>query len=249
VPVYRAKGRDGTQRYLLREAVEREQLWTEVEEVAFFAFPSNRGRGGVIPIFAGVENRHAILRDKSPGNGNQPLFFALPPLARPAEDILEGGWQLELKDSDGGTFEVSMELKVEGETVSGKGSDGVVIRAGNFKNGRLSLRVLHEEKTYDFTAALEAGKLAGEWKRSDGQMGGSWSGVRLDSTPPEERSPALVPLYEYRNSEARRFYSTNPGFADDHMKRGTEPLCRVWRNPMAALALDPAARPIPLARD
>jgi len=78
VPVYRVKGRDGLQRYLTRESVEREKLWESIEDVVFFAFPPDRGRGGMIPIFAAVENGNVVLNDKPPGGGNQPLFFALP---------------------------------------------------------------------------------------------------------------------------------------------------------------------------
>jgi hypothetical protein len=78
-PVYRLEGPGGISRYLTRETVEREHLWRQVGDVAFFALPPNRGRGGMIPIFERAESGHVILRDNPAGRDNQPSFFALPP--------------------------------------------------------------------------------------------------------------------------------------------------------------------------
>jgi hypothetical protein len=108
----------------------------------------------MIPIFQAAENDHVVLRDKPPGDGNQPLFFALP-----AADTNPDG-------------------------ISSKGQSSVI-----------------------------------------------------------------RPLYEYRDSDGRRVYSINPELTEHDLKRNSEPLCRVWRNPASVLALDPAARTIPLARD
>ena len=53
------------------------------------------------------------------------------------------------------------------------------------------------------------------------------------------RSPGIVPLYEYRNSESgARVYSTEPDLKSEVLKRATQPICRVWRNPMSSLILD-----------
>ncbi len=62
----------------------------------------------------------------------------------------------------------------------------------------------------------------------------------------QAKSPAVVPLYEYRDaSRGSRLYCTNPNLKDTALKRSAEPLCRVWRNPMSLLILDRKAKPIP----
>jgi hypothetical protein len=150
VPVYRIQGHDGIARFLTRESVEPERLWGLIEDIAFFALPPNRGRGGAIPVFAHAEGAQPALSDTLPGNGNQPNFFALPATAAPVEDS-------------------------------------------------------------------------------------------------EDKS--LVFLYEYRNEQnQRRIYSTDPGIADKTLRRSESALCRVWRNPMSVLSLDPGANPVPLAK-
>jgi len=247
VPVYRVKNPEGRLSYLLREDVEAKQAWERIEQVAFFAIPPNRGRGGMIPIFASTEDGNVVLRDTPSSGEARPIFFALPPRRSSAGDSLDGAWECELKASDGGEFAVTLELKAEGERVSGKASDDIVIRGGSFKDGTLRLDVLHEERAYDFTAELGGGKLSGNWKRSDGAMNGTWSGTWLDLTPPENRSPAVVPLFEYRNVQNnRRCYSTNSALADKSLQRSAEPSCRVWNNPMSVLILDTAAQPVPV---
>jgi hypothetical protein len=55
-----------------------------------------------------------------------------------------------------------------------------------------------------------------------------------------------VPLYEYRHvQDGKRFYSTRSDLADSAQQRSPEPICRVWRNPMSLLILDPEASVAP----
>jgi hypothetical protein len=78
VPVFRVKSANSEMRYLTREGVERERAWEQIEAVAFFALPPNRGRGGMIPLFANTQQGHVTLRDTPPDGSNEPVFFALP---------------------------------------------------------------------------------------------------------------------------------------------------------------------------
>src|SRR6266571_890379 len=193
VPVYRVQGRDGTMRYSPREGVEPEKLWGQIEDIAFFALPFNRGRGGTVPVFTHTEGGRLALGDTLPGNANQPIFFALPATAAPVDDSVDGTWRCDLKDSEGGAFGVTFELKADGERVHGKASDGILIRGGSFKAGTLSLDVFHEEKAYALTASMRAGKLSGDWTQRNGGEHGIWSGTRFDPVPQEDNS--LVSLY------------------------------------------------------
>jgi hypothetical protein len=245
VPVYRVKSAGGESGHLTREGVEREQAWDRIEAIAFFAFPPNRGRGGMMPLFAATQNGHAALRDQ-PGSDTQPVFFALPLRRPPADDKLDGAWECKLKSADGEEYQIKLDLRVEGERVGGTASDGVVVGEGSFKDRMLKIEMRDEGKTYDFTAELKLGKLAGQWKERNDNPTGTWSANRRDTTPPEEKSPAVVPLYEYVAADGRREYATNPELPDKELERRSEALCLVWANPMSVLALDRGVKPVPV---
>jgi hypothetical protein len=60
---------------------------------------------------------------------------------------------------------------------------------------------------------------------------------------------SVVPLYEYRHFESgARVYSTRPDLENKTIKRATQPVCRVWRNPMSSLILDNRTRALRLAK-
>ncbi len=59
----------------------------------------------------------------------------------------------------------------------------------------------------------------------------------------EKPSPSVVPLYDYRDAQGRHTYSTDPDMPLSSGRRSPLPLCRVWRNPSSALALDYEAAP------
>jgi hypothetical protein len=69
VAVYQVKGR-----YLLRDEVEREKLWSNVESIPFFAF--DRARAGLIPVYSG--EGQTGLQLKPLGADSVPIFFAIP---------------------------------------------------------------------------------------------------------------------------------------------------------------------------
>src|SRR4030095_14515315 len=63
-------------------------------------------------------------------------------------------------------------------------------------------------------------------------------------TVKEFHSSAVVPLYEYRRAhDDQRLYSTQETMPGAGLERSPEPFCRVWRNPMALVILDAAAKP------
>ncbi len=57
----------------------------------------------------------------------------------------------------------------------------------------------------------------------------------------EFQPPSAVALYEYQRENGQRIYSTNPELSDPNLKRETEPLCCVWKNPSSVLVLDAKA--------
>lgn len=250
VPVYRVKDSVGGVRYLTREGVQTQNEWDGIEDAAFFALPPDRQREGLVPIFAASEKGGMVLYREPPAAETQhaqPLFYALPGRLAPREEMLAGTWQCQSKSSDGSEYQFNLELKVEGDNVTGPPrQDGLQITKGTFKNGKLELQVKIDEDSYTLTGNLEQGKLVGQYKQINGNEKGTWQGERTDSSWRQEKSPAVVPLYEYRDtSRGSRLYSTNPELKGAALKRSAEPLCRVWRNPMSLLILDRKAKPIP----
>jgi hypothetical protein len=177
----------------------------------------------------------------------QPLFYALPGRLATLEEKLAGTWQCQSKSSDGSEYQFNLELKVEGDTVTGAPrQDGLQIIEGTFKNGKLELQVKIDEDSYTLTGNLEQGKLSGQFRQINGNEKGTWQGERTNFSWLEAKSPAVVSLYEYRDaSRGSRLYSTNPNLKGAALKRSAEPLCRVWRNPMSLLILNRKAKPIP----
>ncbi len=237
VPVYRVKSVDGAVRYLTREGVESEDDWDRIEEVAFFALPPDRRREGLIPIYARIEGRrHPPART---------LFYGLPAVPEAPTDTPAGTWNCKLKALDG-ELPFTLELKLEGEEVKGTAGQGVIPK-GRFKEGKLELTVKEDDTTYSLTGSLKQGRLAGEWRQIKSDESGTWEGERTESIGQQFYSPAVVPLYEYRDVErGSQVYSTDSKLRDNTLKRSAEPVCRVWRNPMSVLILDRKAKPVPV---
>jgi hypothetical protein len=132
----------------------------------------------------------------------------------------------------------------------------LVITKGRFKHGKLELNLKNKEDqvTYTLTARLKPGKLTGEWKQNDTGEIGTWEGERerycSNFVQQQLSSPAVVPLYEYRRRDGSAyFYSPEPDLKDEALQRSTEPICRVWRNPMSLLILDYKTKPVPWRRN
>lgn len=90
--------------------------------------------------------------------------------------------------------------------------------------------------------------LPAEPDTSDLTHTGAAKGARVNFIWEQQRSPAVVPLYEYRRgARGTRSYSADPDLKDATLRRSTRPICRVWRNPMSLLVLDRKAKPVPIA--
>lgn len=252
-PVYRARADDGTLRYLMREQIESEN-WNKIEEVAFFAFRPDRRQEGLIPIFGSMEKDGIALRTEPKGqnaNQRQPLFYVLPAHPEVHDDAIAGTWRCRGKTESGDELPFTLELKLQGETVMVPASgNGLTITKGTYKSAKLDLEVRVDEDSYSLTGVLTQGKLKGTWKRMQRPQGvlsdekGAWEGERVDLPREQGTSPAVVPLYEYRDaSRGTRSYSTHASLRGPLLKRSSEPICRVWQNPMRSLILDRDAKP------
>jgi hypothetical protein len=108
----------------------------------------------------------------------------------------------------------------------------VKVRSGRLVTSNLTMEVEGENNRYVLNGMLLSNRVSGTYRALEGEEQGRWEGRRIRLLPPEANTPALVPLFEYRQEpEGRRVYSTNPGLETPTLKRSEQPVCLVWRTP------------------
>jgi hypothetical protein len=248
-PVYRVTTAGGKIRYLMREGLEEEKAWDSEKEIAFFAVPSTRPRGGLTSLFAATQNGNGVLKASEsprPSDGFRPLFFGLAATNASPSDTLSGVWQCKARTSGGDEFSFPLDISQRGTNIEIVSHEAGKSGQGSFVQSRLNLKMTNDKSSYLLTAELRGRTLTGEWKQSDGDNRGTWSAAWDDPAPAEDKSPAVLALFEYVRDDGQRIYSTNPELAERNLKRAAVPMCRVWRNPMAVLVHDSKAQPVAL---
>jgi hypothetical protein len=244
-PVYTVRVPGRRYRYMMREDVAEADVWSSVEEAAFYAVPPSRGRKGHVPVFFVPRGKGMRLRagpSMSADEVGKPLFFALPakPAVPPTPDSSVAGlWRCTARTSENDELKFSLSFAQKGVTVAVTGTEGITGK-GVFERGGLSVTLEDTTNSYSLTATLREGQLAGEWKQLNGAEHGTWSARWTDTSAREDRSVAVTELYEYGSPDGAFIYSTDPGLGGG-LKRSPKPLCRVWKNPMSVLALDPVS--------
>jgi hypothetical protein len=230
-PVYIVNGQ-----YRMRE--EMGEQWAQIESIPFFAVPPAQKTEVMIPIYAVTEQGRSRLQREAPDNATPPLFYALPVAS--LQDSLSGEWQCKLQEAGGDELPFALELKVDGEQVTGKVAEGVITR-GSWRGDQLTLEVKTAQEVYELTAQIQAKRWRGTWRIQSTDKHGVWSGERAV----EAVSPALVPLYEYRRvKDGVRVYATTAQLPGKAFRRAAAPLCHVWRNPSSAVVVDYQAKPV-----
>lgn len=226
---------DSEARLMQREGVESSGAWGHIESVAFYAIPARLKSSGLIPIFETANHR---LTAEMRGDA-KPLFLALPPQPTSTNHAFAGRWSWRFTDEDGNNLDVEFDHLEEAGAVQIVGADKKTRGQGKLDAGQLKLSVTHEEDHFALTGTMRDGTLHGSWRRSNEKDSGTWSATWQDMTPPEHRSAAIVPLYEYhRSSDDRYFHSTDPALVREGFVRRETPLCRVWRAPSSAITFD-----------
>lgn len=229
-PVYAVNGQ-----YRMRERMEGQ--WEQMERVAFFAVPPEQKCEGLIPIYAVTEQGRSRLQLEPQGSAPQPLFYALP--SAPAQDKLTGKWLGKLQEANGDELAFTLELKRDGDRVTGSVEQGEITR-GNLRGDQLELEVKTEQEVYLLVAQIKQKSLRGTWQIQGRNKRGAWSAERAVAP----MSPAIVPLYEYRRvKDGARLYSTDAKLPRQTFNRTNVPLCRVWRNPSSAVVMGYQAKP------
>jgi hypothetical protein len=239
-PVYRVKDEHGTERYLMREAVDSLNLWEGIQEIPFFAIPPDRQTDEHVLIFALQERAGERLTGEHRRGSRSISFCALPTDLKSLieRDPISGTWQCRANAPDSLQMDFTLELRLDGEQVTGSG-----ISQGRYRKNSHTLSFILDDNSA--TARLSEGKLQGEYVKVDGREAGTWSGEFIGHPPEERISSDVVLLYEYRRvNSGRRFYSVDQNLETASVKRTPEPICRVWRNPSSVLALDYEAKPV-----
>ena len=92
--------------------------------------------------------------------------------------------------------------------------------------------------------ALPAGSTTSAQNSGEKRDGATKSSGGAEFIAQQEKSSAVLSLYEYRQSgNGARVYSTDAGLNEAGLSRVEKPLCRVWRNPQSLLILDRHASP------
>ena len=246
-PVYLVRAADGIARYALRERVDEAGDWARITAAPFFAVPPAQTRAGLIPVYAGMSDGQPVLEvGPAPESrvDRKPLFLALPVRPNSADEPLDGLWRFTARTSDDSELSFEAQLAQRGTGVEIVDPASGKVGSGELNNGRLKLNLTSGTHRYELTGERRERALAGEWKQLDGADRGTWSAARLDPNAAEDGSPAVVPLFEVTFSDGRRMYTTESAKPESGGVRSAEPICRVWKNPLTVLVLDPEAKPV-----
>jgi hypothetical protein len=63
--------------------------------------------------------------------------------------------------------------------------------------------------------------------------------------PADDKAAGAVPLYEFRNADGGRRYSSHSDLPGPNWRRTERPVCHVWGNPPGPMTFDRDARPVP----
>lgn len=250
-PVYEVRDAEGQAVLAMREGVEAERRWERVQACRFFAWPPNRRRAGLVPVFA-VTDSKGIRLSRQPIDGEEawahPLFYAFDPDRDPAELPLDGFWRCLGNVPSGTRHDFGWELRTDGEKVAGRFDPDSVFRVasidgGTFRNGELELRVSHAGAKYVVKGTLKGGAIEGRWQRLDEDESGTWSGAIADRQSRQKATSMVTPLFEYtEKASGKRVYRADSDWKEPGFERLEKPVCRVLRNPQKSLILDAAAK-------
>ena len=240
VPVYRLRDETGGSRLLLRKHVEASNAWHQVEAIPFLAMPPHTNDTEMVPFYAVSVKGADILCRYPPAQLTgkiAPLFFAWPADYHVPSNHLDGRWNCLGWRPAGSQVSFFMDLQLNGNAVTGLFDQTtfwqlVKIRSGSLVTSNLTMEVEGENNRYVLTGTLLSNNVAGTYRAVEGEEQGRWEGRRIRLLPPEAATPALVPLFEYRQEpEGQPVYSTDPGLETPTFKRSEHPVCLVWRTP------------------
>lgn len=243
-PVYSLLDSNGNLTYMMRDEIDSLNLWKNIYEIPFCAFPENRKLDNLIPVYMYKTSTNIQLKSKLEQTKRKTgiiLFYALPSTVNKTEHIT-GRWEC---DADG--YHVNMEIITTGKdiTVSFEEETLSALRV-DFYNDTIQIHAKDsfDDSDYIITASISEGKMNGNIVKIGFEEITIIKGECVNLEKKLSLSPIVVPLYEYRNKVGGYYYSTSSELRE--MKRSENPICYVWENPSTTIALDFEAKPFPL---
>ena len=146
--MYRVPDARGSEQLLWREDTMAERTWPRAREIAFFALPPDRNCPGAIPIYAFKDGAGSRLSTDRPANEDAVLLFqALPPTDSVSATSVGGLWDGTATAEDDSEIPLTLNLKANGEEVSGNAGDGTSVRNGRWSQGTLRLELVSGGKS------------------------------------------------------------------------------------------------------
>jgi hypothetical protein len=231
---------------MMRDEIDSLNLWKNIYEIPFCAFPNNRKLDNLIPVYMYKTSTNIRLQTKLEETERKPrkiLFYALPSTLYKTEQIT-GRWEC---DAEG--YPVNMEITTTGNdiTVSFEEETLSAIKV-DFYNDTIQIQVKDsfDDSDYIITACISEGKMNGNIVKIGFEEITTIKGECVNIDKKISISSVVVPLYEYQNKAGEYYYSTSSELRE--MKRSEYPICYVWENPSTTIALDFEAKPFPLLK-
>jgi len=238
VPVYQIKSGYNKIRYQLKESVDSNNSWQNISAVDFFAFPPGRAYENLIPIYLSSNELNSILSTTPKG---ELLFYALP-IEGPKHEKFLGTWVCKM--TDGVFINREFKLKLQNkdkQLLATIGDAGYSVLNVMASENSLDFNVNYVDKSYYFQGEVNSGKIKGSWTSSDSTSTGSWESENIDYLWQPVHSPLLVPLYVYTSKNSSDwFYSIDHGSEFKSYIRSDVAICRVWKNPVTNIKIEPA---------
>jgi len=219
------------------------------KRTVWLGFVSDDWPPGLVPIYA-VERRGLTELRRRPPRGQEnfvdPLFYALPGTSETNAFTIAGRWQVRAIGNDGHRHQLTWELTIEGDAVSGRFDQNTEYRfafidGGTWRSNRLELLVEYVNEHFALAGELTETNLTGTWRRTDDSRSGTWTAERLGDPLQLGERVELRDLFTWREpgNPALR-YGVEPPDASGRWQRAEPLLGRVWRRRSGTATADAA---------
>jgi hypothetical protein len=207
---------------------------------AFVVVVSQTWPEGMVPVFAlDAEHGSFELRRLPPRgleNSADPIFFGLPRIDETNAAKIAGTWSITATNANRSVHHMTWELAADDSSIGGRFDPAseyrvAYVTSGRFESNVLQLQIDYSNDRYEVSGQWNGGRMEGAFKQFDGDDRGVWAGIR--GAAPAWQLPSktrIVPLFEWTRSGGReKRYCAGDISPGDGWRRGSRPLCRVWR--------------------
>ena len=205
--------------------------WKSISRVAFYALAPEQATGDQVRVY-------------DPKSGQ--AVFAGETLYESLISAYVGSWEVQI---DYTSFENFFQVGIvsdHGEIEVKPKNPKFEISEERLVGDSIYFFLRHEGMKFHLQGKVIAGQIMGSWRQEGFDLGGKWSGDRLNNHDwwPKYNG-RLIKLYEISNAKnGAKMYQTEADEVPLGWERSKVPICLVWKNPFKYLIADPEARPI-----